>query len=180
MLIRRLVATDAAPFQALRLAGLHDSPSAFGSTYAAECATPLAAIESKLAAGTLFGAFEGVELIGIIAVGRDNSPKLRHKAYLRAMVVAPAQRGKGAARQLVDHALAAAAAMDDVRQVTLDVTAGNAPALRLYESFGFREYGREPRAMLVDGVFYDTVLMVREIEPGQLSCEHQGQGVPAV
>lgn len=165
MLIRRLVASDAAVFQALRLAALRDSPSAFSTTYESERDTPLATVESNLAQRNLFGAFDGAELAGMLAVGRENSPKLRHKSTIRAMYVAPAHRGKGVARRLVTHALAIAASMDGVRQVTLDVTAGNAPALHLYESMGFRTYGCEPSALLVDGVFYDTVLMVRELEP---------------
>ena len=99
----------------------------------------------------------------MVGVARESSPKLRHKAFIAAMYVAPVHRGKGAARQLIEHALAFAAAMNDVLQITLDVSAGNEPAIGLYASLGFREYGREPRAMLVDGVFYDTILMMLEL-----------------
>ena len=163
MIIRRLVPSDAAAFQALRLDALRDSPSAFSSSYEEECTTPLATIESKLAQRNLFGAFDGDVLAGMVGVAREGSPKLRHKAFIAAMYVAPAQRGKGAARQLIEHALAFAAAMNGVLQITLDVSAGNEPAIGLYASLGFREYGREPRAMLVDGVFYDTILMMLEL-----------------
>ena len=171
MLIRRLLPADAAQYQAVRLAALRETPSAFGSTYEAECETPLATIEGNLSQRNLFGAFERGELVGMIGVGRDHSPKLRHKATFRAMVVAPAYRGKGVARQLVEHALAFAESMDGVYQVTLDVTAGNGPAVHLYESMGFRAYGREPRGMLVDGIYYDTVLMIREFKREGLKQE---------
>lgn len=166
MLIRRLVSSDASAFQALRLDALRDSPSAFSSSYEEECGTPLPAIESKLAQRTIFGAFDGDELVGMFGIARESSPKLRHKAFIAAMYVAPAQRGKGIARQLIEQALACAASMDGVLQIGLDVSAGNKPAIGLYESIGFREYGREPRAMLVEGVFYDTILMVRELAAG--------------
>lgn len=163
MLIRRLVPSDASAFQALRLNALRDSPSAFSASYEDECGTPLAAIESKLAQRNIFGAFDGDELVGMFGIARESSPKLRHKACIAAMVVAPAHRGKGIARQLIEHALAFAAAMDGVLQLGLDVSAGNVPAIGLYQSIGFREYGREPRSMLVEDVFYDTILMVREL-----------------
>lgn len=165
LLVRRLLSSDAVAFQALRLAALRDSPSAFSSTYESERETPLATIESNLAQRHLFGAFRGTDLAGMIGVGRDNSPKLRHKACVRAVYVAPAHRGRGAARQLIEHALAFAATMDGVCQLTLDVTAGNAPALHLYESVGFRQYGCEPCGMLVDGVFHDVILMVQHLSP---------------
>jgi ribosomal protein S18 acetylase RimI-like enzyme len=54
--------------------------------------------------------------------------------------------------------------MEGVRQVLLTVTAGNDTALAMYEAFGFRVYGREPRALLVDGVFFDDLHMVREVD----------------
>jgi ribosomal protein S18 acetylase RimI-like enzyme len=160
MLIRRLLASDAAAFQALRLAALKESPSAFGSSYEDEHATPIETIAANLVQRNLFGAFEGDALAGMIGVGRDSAAKARHKATIRAMYVAPDQRGKGLGRQLLEHALGFAKAMDGVCQVTLDVTADNAAAMALYASHGFIIYGKEPRAMLVDGQFHDTVLMV--------------------
>lgn len=54
--------------------------------------------------------------------------------------VAPDYRRRGIARQLVE------AAVDDIRRrnmktITLNVLANNAPAIRLYESVGFEHYG---------------------------------------
>ena len=159
--IRRLLPADAGAFQALRLAGLRQSPSAFGSSYEEECDTALETIQNRLRERTLYGAFDGDVLAGIVGVGRDGAVKLRHKATIRAMFVAGAWRGKGVGKQLLQHALGVAAAMEGVRQVTLDVTAGNDPAIRLYQSVGFRIYGTEPGALFADGVYHDTVLMVR-------------------
>lgn len=166
MLIRRLVPSDAAAFQALRLAALRDCPSAFSSSYEEECDTPLAVIEARLAPDSgrdLFGAFDGAALGGIVGVGREQGRKLRHKASIRAMYVVPGLRGEGAGRQLFEHALAFAAAMDGVRQVTLSVTADNTAALALYASRGFEVYGREPDAMFIDGIFFDSIEMVHTL-----------------
>lgn len=164
MLIRRLFASDALAFQALRLAALRDAPSAFSSSYEEECETPLAAIGLHLGARNLFGAFDGTELAGMVGVGREKGPKLQHKGYIGAMYVANEHRGKGAGRLLLEHAVAFAASLEGLRQLTLVVTAGNAPAIALYESLGFAVYGTEPDALFAGGMYHDNVLMARKLE----------------
>ena len=164
MLIRRLVPSDAPAFQNLRLAALRDCPSAFSSSYEEECDTPLATIAANLGQRNLFGAFDSDHLVGMIGVGHDASPKLRHTGAIRAMYVAAACRGKGVGRLLLEQALLFAESMDGVCQLTLVVTAGNAPAIALYESMGFGTYGCEPRALFADGKFYDNVLMARMLK----------------
>ncbi len=168
MLIRRLLPADAAAFLALRLAALRECPSAFSSSYEEECETPLAEVEARFAPGgrKLFGAFDGEALVGIAGAGRETSLKTRHKGYIRSVYVAPSHRGTGLGKQLFEHALAFACAMDGVEQVHLTVTAGNVAAVALYERLGFRIYGREPQALLVDGVYYDDLHMVREVQAG--------------
>ncbi len=168
MLIRRLVSSDAKPYQTLRLAALREYPSAFCSSYEEECDTPLATIAGHMAPGSgrnRFGAFDGDELVGMLGVGRDNSPKLRHKAFIRGVYVAPSHRGTGLGRQLMEQALVFAASMEGVHQIGLVVTASNVAAVTLYQTLGFESFGLEQRALLVDGVFYDDLYMVRNIAP---------------
>jgi ribosomal protein S18 acetylase RimI-like enzyme len=164
MLIRRLLPADAAAFLALRLAALRECPSAFSSSYEEECDTPLAEIEQRFAPGgrNLFGAFDGEALVGMAGAGRETSLKTRHKGYIRSVYVAPSHRGTGLGKRLFEHALAFACAQEGVRQVQLVVSAGNQPAIALYQGLGFKVYGHEPRALLVDGVYHDDLHMVRE------------------
>ncbi len=164
MLIRRLTPSDAPAFLALRLAALRDCPTAFSSSYEEERDTSLATIEGYFAADSgrnFFGAFEGEQLAGMIGVGRESMRKLMHKGFIRGMYVAPVHRGKGGGRMLLDTGLAFAAAMPDLRQVNLTVTADNGAAIGLYQAAGFAAYGRESAALLVDGVMHDNVHMVR-------------------
>lgn len=164
MHIRPLVPSDAAAYQTLRLAALRESPSAFGSSYEEECGTPLATVEGYLAGNaerSKFGAFDGDDMIGLVSVAREGARKMRHKAFIRGMYVAPTHRARGLGKQLLEHALAFAASMAALRQVTLSLTAGNAAALALYESMGFKVFGHEPDALFVDGVLYGDILMVR-------------------
>lgn len=164
---RRLIPRDAAAFQSLRLEGLREAPSAFTASLEEESLTPLAEIERRLAAESgrhYFGVFEGDALAAIARVDRDSSPKQRHRAHIRGVYVAVAHRGKGAARRLMEHALAFAAAQDGVTHVNLAVTAGNEPAQKLYESMGFKAWGYEPAALVVDGVAYDEIPMSKVLE----------------
>ncbi len=166
--LRRLLPTDAAAFQALRLQALRECPSAFGSSYEEECDTPLATIESNLARGSgrnLFGAFAGDELVGLISAGRESQRKQQHKGYIRGVYVAPAQRAQGLGRRLLEHALAFVQGIEGLRQVNLSVTGSNAGAITLYASLGFETYGHERDSLLIDGQLYDDVLMVRRLPP---------------
>ncbi|MDP3255060.1 MAG: GNAT family N-acetyltransferase [Bosea sp. (in: a-proteobacteria)] len=160
--IRPLTATDAATYRALRLQALRDHPEAFGASYEDEAARSLETTAKRLDGGPLnciFGAFAGDYLVGTAGfVVPDRSTKFRHKGLLVGVHVAPAHRGKALGRRLV------AAVIDHARShvVLLQAAVGvaNAPALRLYESLGFRHYGREEKALRVDGAFVDEALIV--------------------
>ena len=61
-------------------------------------------------------------------------------------VTAPDARGRGVARAMLDHALSAAREAGFAAMQFNFVVATNAPALHLWESAGFEEVGRLPRA----------------------------------
>ena len=48
-----------------------------------------------------------------------------------------------------------------VEQLTLTVVQGNNAALSLYEKYGFRAYGVEPRALKTAAGYSDEILMSR-------------------
>ena len=162
MLIRRLTPTDAQAFQAFRLAALQEAPSAFGSSYEEEKDFPASIIEGRLALKTdrgPFGAFVDGNLIGLVALGRENMNKLSHKALVWGMYVLPEFRGKGVARALLAEVLALARSIPEVTQVNLAVNASNSVAIRLYESAGFKKFGCEPNALCINGKYHDEVHM---------------------
>jgi RimJ/RimL family protein N-acetyltransferase len=162
MYIRRLTPEDAPAFQALRLFALQETPSAFGSSYEEEVESPVGTIEGRLALKPdrgPFGAFENESLVGLVALGRDDMKKLSHKALVWGMYVSPEFRGKGVGRALLLKALSLARSVPQVIQVNLCVNANNASAIRLYESVGFKAFGREPGAMLFNGELHDEIHM---------------------
>lgn len=155
---RRLGPGDAAAFRALRLEALRLHPEVFVADHDEEAARPLDWFAERLAANTVWAAAapDGA-LLGMAALMRHATPKLRHKAVLWGVYVRAEARGAGLAAALVGAALAAA--RGEVEEVRLTVTAGNAAATRLYEGLGFRAYGREERALRLAGRDYDDVLM---------------------
>ena len=112
----------------------------------------------------MLGAFDEADLVGISGVYRESWRKLAHKAHVWGVYVAPALRGRGVSRQLLDAAITHASRMSGVRQLILGVNAQNRAALALYEALGFVRYGLEPGFLLVDGVLYDEIHMVRFLD----------------
>jgi ribosomal protein S18 acetylase RimI-like enzyme len=165
--VRRLDPADAQRLQALRLSGLKELPEAFASSYEDEREKSVADVATTLVATpdrAVFGAFDGDELVGTIGMRRETLRKLSHKAIVNALYVVSSQRGRGIGRLLFDAVFAHAREQDGLRQLLLIASAGNATAIRLYESVGFRVYGTEPDALQVDGVFSDDVHMVCFLE----------------
>ena len=161
--VRKLRSGDAADFQALRLHGLVEAPTAFGSSFEEEKDATAAEIAARIEpnqGGFVLGAFDGGKLVGVVGMRRERHRKEAHKIYLWGMYVAPKGRGRGIGRALVESALREGFALDGVRQVKLGVNAANTAAKQLYEACGFVPYGLERACLVVDGVPQDEIHMV--------------------
>lgn len=166
MNIQRLTPEQVRPYRQLRLRALSESPTAFGSSRAEEARYPLETFVARLQpspAKWVFGAFEGQRMVGVVTLIREARRKERHKAGIFGLYVDPKVRGRGLGRALLERALEAARRMRGLRQVRLAVVASNLPALRLYESLGFRIYGREADALRVAGQFHDELFLARPV-----------------
>lgn len=164
--LRVLDAPDAAAFQALRLRGLLERPTAFASSWDEEQGEAVEAVAARLASrgqGAVLGAFVGDELVAVAGVHRDGMKKLAHKACLWGVYVAPEQRRGGLAKALLQATMAHAREVLGVRQLYLGVNTDNPAALALYQRLGFAVYGRERGFMLHDGQLHDEFLMAREL-----------------
>jgi ribosomal protein S18 acetylase RimI-like enzyme len=158
--IRQLTPADAAAYHALRLAGLRAFPHAFRPDHDEALQQPLSWAEKRLAkqGEYWFGAFDGAQsdapLVGAICLRTLEGKKIRHSASLNALVVDPQQQGRGIGGALVAHLIEFARSLGYIRQLTLTVHDGNTRAERLYDAFGFRQFGLEPDAFLYDGRYY--------------------------
>jgi ribosomal protein S18 acetylase RimI-like enzyme len=164
--VRRLTPADAAAFKTLRLFALQESPTAFASSVDEEKDIPLSTFEERLAFKAdqgRFGAFDGDALVGVVALGREGMQKLSHKAFVWGMYMHPVCRGQGVSRPLLDAAIALARSVAAIRQVNLIVNADNPCAIHLYQAAGFKVFGREANAGLVDGVLHDDLHMCLDL-----------------
>jgi len=138
--LRRAVLGDEPILRELRLQALTDAPDAFGSTYERELARTTADWQQWLAPGATFIFHEPAGARGMVAGLRDEiDPAVVH---LLAMWVHPANRGSGAADDLVAAVLAWARS-EGAGLVRLKVIQANRRARRFYERIGFRPTGRQ-------------------------------------
>jgi ribosomal protein S18 acetylase RimI-like enzyme len=168
MTIRRLAPPDAPAYRALMLEAYGRHPDAFTASVEERGGLPLAWWEARVQPGDavaemVLGGFEGGMLLGVVGLSFEARPKLRHKAHLFGMYVAPEARGRGWGEQLVRAVLAQAAARPGVRQVQLTVSEGNAAAEALYARCGFVRFGVEPRAMAHGDGFVAKVHMACDL-----------------
>ena len=162
MNIRRLSASDAVAFRALRLAALLDKPEAFVTSHVEEKDQPLQYFQQRLAARpghAVFGAFDGERLVGMAGLARDTLIQLAHKGNLWGMYVAPAARGRGVARDLLQAVLSHARETPGIAKVTLSVDSANVAAIALYEALGFVVFAREADAVRLHGQSRDDLQM---------------------
>lgn len=142
--VRRIRADEWEALRDLRLRGLRDSPTAFGSTFEEEkqraddqwrerarasAAGDAQALFVVAVDGALRGMARGVP-----------DERQRELCHLYGMFVAPDVRGRGHGRALVE-AVCAWARSRGSRRVVLNVTETNAEAIRLHEGCGFVRTG---------------------------------------
>ncbi|MEN5181347.1 GNAT family N-acetyltransferase [Comamonas testosteroni] len=176
VVIRWIGPEDASAFQDLRLSGLREAPTAFGSSYAEEKDEPVDAVRQRLVQSDgqarergILGAFVSGQLVGTMGIRLLTSVKLRHQLLIWGVYVSPQHRGGGIARSMLAETLSFARTVPGALLVKLSVNAGNHAALRLYQTAGFSVYGTEPAALCIDGQLHNEHLMQRWLHaaPGQ-------------
>lgn len=168
--VREIGPDDWRAFRSIRLAALAESPAAFASTLAdAERRTDFEwqdmvriRCTSDTSAIWLAESVDGdtVDALGVVAVDCDLATG---HTELVSMWVAPAGRGTGLGRLLIDAVIAWATASGSAA-VSLSVMRGNEPAQRLYDSAGFVVTG-DHHALPCEPC-KDEIRMIRSVSPG--------------
>ena len=161
MKIRFLESSDLTAYRDLRLEGLKESPTAFGSSYVDEVDMPLTEFAARMRPHNkpdngIFGAFvDDGRLVGMLGFTREHRVKRSHLATLWGMYVSPEFRHQGFGAALLDEAIAHARRLGTVRKITLSVTANNVAAGSLYRSRGFERFALEVDALCISGKYFD-------------------------
>ena len=169
--VRRLQAGDAGRYREIRLEGLRTEPVAFTSDYDREVGRTAEDVGAQLERSFIFGAFDGERLVGLSGYYVEATEKTRHRGHVVGVYVRPEARGKGASGALFEALIASA--RNRVTQLHLAVVTENEPARRLYERFGFRIYGTDPRGVQLGGRFYDDYLMVLRLDEGSKESDEK-------
>ncbi|MDE2047115.1 MAG: GNAT family N-acetyltransferase [Betaproteobacteria bacterium] len=173
MHIRRLGADDAAAYHAFRLDALRRHPEAFRSDAADEAAKPASWAVARLLPsadnphGFALGAFDADgRMAGTVVLETTARLKLRHRADVLGMVVAPALAGQGVGGLLLQRLVAQARQVPHLELLHLTVTHGNARAIALYERHGFVRDGVERAVMKIGAQYHDKQHMTLALWSG--------------
>ncbi|NOT33726.1 MAG: GNAT family N-acetyltransferase [Candidatus Eisenbacteria bacterium] len=167
--VRRLQTADAALVVPLRREALETAPLSFGATVEDDKNQSVEFVRASLADErnqAMFGGFENDRMVGLLAIRRESGIKRAHRVGVFSVFVTPRSRGRGMARELLDAAIAQVRAWGDVTQLELGVTDAAPGARRMYEAAGFREWGREPRAIRHQGRYVDMFKLALAIDVG--------------
>ena len=156
--IRPLTVSDTVAYREIRLEALRCHPEAFSASYDDEAGKPDSWFAERIGRMALFGGWrEGSTLLGTAGLLVPESAKLRHAAMLVGMYIRPDARRTGLGLDLVGRVIQEAVGLAE--EVQLNVTASNTAAIRLYRRAGFRQCGFAARALKVDGVYFDELIM---------------------
>lgn len=87
--------------------------------------------------------------------------KFAHQC-LFAIIVDEKHRNQGIGRALLERMIEAAKNQFKIEILHLEVYEGN-PAIRLYERMGFREFGRQPKFIKINGEYLDKIMMQKDL-----------------
>ncbi len=164
--LRLLNPGDLDNYKVLRDDMLAAHPEAFTSDAGTERARTPQSYLPRLGSGLaddgqfVLGAWQNGTLVGAIGSDRDTRLKVRHIAHLIGMMLRPELRGSGIAARLLERCIGLLRATDGIEMLTLTVTKGNMPAIRLYERAGFATCGTVPRAIRVGSTYHAKDQMV--------------------
>jgi ribosomal protein S18 acetylase RimI-like enzyme len=165
--LRLLTPADAAAFRDIRLRALREDSTAFTNSveeFSHQTLDKIAArFRSDPIESFMLGAFQDRKLVGTVGFYRESQLKQRHKGSIVSMYVAPEARGQGLGRALLRDAIRRVRDIEGVENLLLGVMVTQTVARKLYESLGFVAYGRETRALCVDGQYYDEEFMVLDL-----------------
>jgi RimJ/RimL family protein N-acetyltransferase len=102
-------------------------------------------------------------LVASASITRAPPPKYVHRVRVWGVLVEPEYRGRALGKALVRAILEQARAWQGLEFLDLGVSAHSPEAKRLYESFGFRAWGREAQATEHDGRRYDELHMTLRV-----------------
>lgn len=102
-------------------------------------------------------------IIGLIQFDNFNYKKSAHAGYL-AIYIKKGWRNIGIGKTLIEELLKWAENSELIEKVALNVFSTNTNAITLYRKMGFKQEGRCPKDMKINGEYVDSILMYKFTE----------------
>jgi putative acetyltransferase len=103
-------------------------------------------------------ALDGPAVVGVLDLWAGSNPFDRHTGRL-GMSVLKGYRRTGIGRKLLNALIMETKVQPDFCRIELEVVSWNIPAIRLYESSGFKTEGTKRKAVDLRGKPEDTIIM---------------------
>jgi ribosomal protein S18 acetylase RimI-like enzyme len=160
--VTRLDESRWAEYRDLRLEALKNDSPAYGSSYEEEL--PYQEADWRRRMRSVLFALDDDVPVGTIVCGRNSRLKTSHICGIYGVYITKSHRGRGIGNKLMDAALAEIRKMPGVVKIELAVNPAQKAARRLYRKYGFKVTGRVTKAIRVDGVFYDELMMEKHLK----------------
>jgi ribosomal protein S18 acetylase RimI-like enzyme len=161
--LRTITKNDVHEFWRLRLEGLLRNPESFSASYEESVNLSIEFAKDRIGEteqNYVIGAFdENNSLAGMAGFRREQTLKLKHKAFIWGVYVTDKYRGQGIGKRMLEEIITRSRQLHDLKLIYLSATANNEPAKRLYQSLGFKTYGIEKNALKVGEAYLDEEWM---------------------
>jgi len=97
------------------------------------------------------------QIIGLLDAGLTHPIIASRHVMSFGLIVAEFYRGEGIGKALLTHFLEIAK-KEGFKKISIEVLAGNKPAIQLYESFGFVQEGCQKKEYKIEGRYVDNLL----------------------
>ena len=161
VIITRLSESRWADYRDLRLESLINDPLAYGSSYEEEL--PYQEDEWRQRMQNVLFALEGGRPVGMIVCGRNNRLKTGHICGIYGVYINKQYRGRGIGNLLIDAAIAEIKNMPGIVKIELAVNPTQKAAAHLYRKYGFKVTGHAKKALCVNEIYYDELLMEKHL-----------------
>lgn len=148
--VRVLDPDEWATYKDVRLRALRESPEAFVASAEEEGEFPDSRWQERMERSRRVLAEDGDEVVGVVSVGTGHRTNIPGAGELFGLWVAPARRGTGVARRLLEKAAKVGREIG-LRQLVYWVGTDNGRAVAFASSFGFRPTD-DRRPMRIRGV----------------------------
>lgn len=165
IIIRKALTDDFESIKRMMLQALETDPTAFTASQAEYMRNSdywwNMYIDPYLRAITasMFLAEENGETVGMIGVLYSTKERSQHVSTIVWFYVAPEHRSKKIGSALINASLEDIKSRHGIKKINLTVTSNQKHAIAMYEKNGFVEGGRQKDELLINGTFYDFIIM---------------------